>query len=810
MTHNFSELQMNHDVNAAVTDLMDPDDRDNNTSGNPHMNDILALRMHRRYVLKGGVGAMTMAGLGTLGLAACGGSGSDDPIVANQTQPLADAVLGFTAVAKATTDRVTVPAGYTATVIYATGDTLDVGADYKNDGTEGNFARRAGDHHDGMHFFGLTGTGTASTTTNDRALLVMNHENISGTVQFMHANGQTNATGTAPRPESEVVKEIEAHGVSIIELTKTNGKFGYVKGSTFNRRITAATPMELTGPVRGTDFVKTVFSPAGTQTRGTVNNCGNGYTPWGTYLTAEENWAGYFIRGADTAVRTAKDNTALLRNGIRPPVAPATTASGFAHQRWSSVVPADAASTDFSRWNITADATKPANGTGDFRNAANTFGYIVEIDPYSPSSVPAKRTALGRRANEGAWPSLAVVGRPLAFYMGCDSRGEYIYKFVSKKLWVEADANSANRMATGASYMDEGTIYGARFNADGTGTWVKCDLSNPLVAAGVLASTQNPDGYKFESLADICVNTRLAAGAAGATRMDRPEWTAVNPRTGEIYITCTENPDRGNTAAVSGNNVPNPDLDAANPRYWADSKGITSQNSTAIATQRGNVNGHIMRIREMGDNAAAESFTWDIYLFGAQAVADAGFDNVNWQANVNLSKLSPLNDLSKPDGCWFSKASGILWIETDDNTFTDQSNAMLLAAVPGTTGDGGSRTVVNLPDGSPNRTVTANKSVVTYAGKPMNDTIFKRFMTAPTGAEITGVAESPDGKALFVNVQHPGENTTAAGFTAGIFESNWPANGSGLTAAYGAGGASGRPRSATVMITKNDGGIIGL
>ena len=307
---------MNLDTNHAMTDLMDPDDRDNNTSGNPHLNDVLALRMHRRHVLKGGVGAMTMAGLGTLGLTACGG-GSDSP--AATPGP----VLNFSAVAIATTDRVTVPAGYTATVIYALGDSIDATvSDYKNDGTDGNFARRSGDHHDGIHFFGLTATGTPSNTSNDRALLVMNHENISGTVQFMHATGQTNATGTSPRPESEVIKEIEAHGVSVVEIAKTNGKFAYVKGSTFNRRITASTPMELTGPVRGTDFVKTLYSPTGTQTRGTVNNCGNGYTPWGTYLTAEENWAGYFLRGADTDVRTAKDNAALLRNGITAPVPP--------------------------------------------------------------------------------------------------------------------------------------------------------------------------------------------------------------------------------------------------------------------------------------------------------------------------------------------------------------------------------------------------------------------------------------------------------------------------------------------------------
>ena len=804
--------------------MIDPDDLENNTSGNPSLHDVLAARMHRRYVLKGGVSAMTMAGLGTLGLSACGG-GSDDtpaPVAAAPVQP-AGVVLGFQAVNKAKLDRVTVPAGYTATVIYATGDPIDSTVpDYLNNGTQDNFARRSGDHHDGMHFFGLSATGTPSTTTNDRALLVMNHENISGTVQFMHATGQTNLpldslgrpisplpAGTGPRPEAEVVKEIEAHGVSIIELGKTAGKFGYLKTSTFNRRITGSTLMELTGPARGSVFTKTVFSPAGTQTRGTINNCGNGYTPWGTYLAAEENWAGYFLRGADATVRTQKDNTALLRNGIRP------SSSGFAHNRWASVVPAAAGSTDFSRWDITADPASPADGTSDFRNAANTFGYIVEIDPYNASSVPAKRTALGRRANEGAWPSLAVVGRPLAFYMGCDSRGEYIYKFVSKKLWVAADANRADRMNVGAEYMDEGTIYAAKFNATGTGNWVKLDLSNPDIVAGVSVSTQNPAGYKFDSLADICVNTRLAGGAAGATRMDRPEWTAVNPKNGEIYITMTENPDRGNTTTTSGNNIPNPDVDAANPRYWLDSKGVSSQNATAVAAQRGNVNGHIVRIREDGDTAAAETFKWDIFLFGAQAKADAGLDDVNYQANVNLSGLTDFNDLSKPDGCWFSKASGILWIETDDNTYTDVTNAMLLAAVPGTQGDGGPITVVNKGSGKPvpagGTASTTDVSVPTFIGKKMTDVTFKRFLTAPTGAEVTGVAESPDGKVLFVNIQHPGENTSAANFTAGIFESNWPGTTvGGLAAPYGAGGASARPRSATVMITKDDGGIIGL
>ncbi len=787
---------MTFENNSQELSHIDPDDLENNTSGNPSLHDVLALRLHRRHVLKGGVGAMTMAGLGTLGLSACStmsGAGSAEP------------VLGFKAVNKSLMDRVTVPEGYTATVIYATGDPLDATVgDYKNDGTDGNFARRAGEHHDGMYYFGMGADGKRDNSSLDRALLVVNHENISGTVKFMHTAGQTNiAANSGARPETEAIKEIEAQGVSIVELRKANGKYNYVKSSTFNRRITGTTPMDIAGPARGSAYMKTLFSPAGTQSRGTVNNCAHGATPWGTYLTCEENWAGYFIRTNDSAVRTQRDNSALLRNGIRP------GAAGFAHHRWASVVATDSTNTQFKRWDCSADATKAADGTGDFRNEANTYGYVVEIDPFNPTSVPVKRTGLGRRANEGAEPSIAKPGQPLAFYIGCDSRGEYVYKFVSKKLWQAGDANRNDRMNVGAEYMNEGTLYAARYNANGTGVWVKLDMSNPDVAAGVPVSALNPAGYKFENQADICVNTRLAADAAKATRMDRPEWTAVNPKNGEIYITMTENPDRGSTATTSRNNFTDPDLDAANPRYWADPKGVSSQNAAAVPAQRGNVNGHIVRMREDGDTAGATSFKWDIFLFGAQAVADAGIDNVNWQKNVNLSGLSPLNDLSKPDGCWFAPSSGILWIQTDDNTYTDQSTCMLLAAVPGKLGDGGPITILNKADGSPNRTVTEDKTITTYMGRKMTDVTFRRFLTAPVGAEVTGLTESPDGKALFVNIQHPGENTTNAQFTTKIFESNWPGNGLG-TAAYGPGGASARPRSATIVITKNDGGVIGL
>jgi uncharacterized protein len=785
---------------------VDPDDLDNNPSTAPHLNDLVAARLNRRHVIQGGVGALAMAGLGGMAVAAPAGAAA--PTVKSGTPAT---FLDFAPVAKSTADGLVVAAGYSATVIYATGDALDPSLpDYAGDGSETDYARRAGDHHDGMNFFGLRPRlDVRDPASSERGILAVNHENISGTAQFLHPQGETNlSTSAGPRPEAEVVKEQEAHGVSLVELRKQGGTFAQQKASRYNRRITARTPVDLSGPVKGSAYVKTKFSPTGSSARGTLNNCGHGVTPWGTYLTCEENWAGYFKRDAgDDTKRSQRENTQLLRNGIRP------NSEGFAHRRWASVVPADPASTDYARFNC---SVLGATATDDFRNEHNTFGYVVEIDPYDSLAAPKKRTAMGRRANEGCWSSLPLPGRPLAFYIGCDSRNEYVYKYVTAARWNPADARRGGLQA-GDKYLDRGTIFTAVFNADGTGRWEPLTLDNPKVAAGVPVSSYNPEGYSFESLADICVNTRLAAGAAGATRMDRPEWTAVNPFNGEIYITMTENPDRGNTG-LSNNNVPNPPLDAANPRYWADPKGATSQ-GPAVAAQRGNVNGHIVRIREDGDDAASLSFRWDIFLFGAQAVADAGFDDVNYQANVNLSGLSAVNDLSKPDGCWFSHVTGILYIETDDNTFTDQTNAQLLAVIPGRQGDGGAVDVVNKADGSPDAAVRAAGLPVTQrtqVGRKLTDATFKRLLVAPRGAEITGLTETPDGKALFVNIQHPGENTGRSGAVpasvaltpatpSGPFESNWPGN-----AGYGPGGAAARPRSATVVITRDDGGVIGF
>jgi secreted PhoX family phosphatase len=254
------------------------------------------------------------------------------------------------------------------------------------------------------------------------------------------------------------------------------------------------------------------------------------------------------------------------------------------------------------------------------------------------------------------------------------------------------------------------------------------------------------------------VNTRIAADAAGATKMDRPEWTAVNPTNGDIYCTLTNNNAANRTPA---------NADAANPRAYGSG---------------GNANGHIIRLREGGSLGSATTFTWDVYLFGSPATADA--------ATVNLSGLTADNDFSSPDGIWFDK-QGVCWIQTDDSAYTGTTNCMMLAAIPGGVGDGGSRTVANSVTVSG---VTTTGTATTRIGAAPGAANLRRFLVGPKGCEITGIAMTPDLKTLFVNIQHPGESGTLA-----TLQSSWPS----------AAGSNARPRSATVVITKDDGGTVG-
>jgi secreted PhoX family phosphatase len=349
----------------------------------------------------------------------------------------------------------------------------------------------------------------------------MNHEAL--TDQFLHAAGVT----ANPRPAAEADKEIPAHGVSIVEVRKGAASSPTTRRLQLQPPCHAADARCRSGVARGNALMKTKFSTTGNDCRGTINNCGTGYTPWGTFLTGEENWAGYFTRSAtdDTARggAAAKSVVSLRRYG---------RAQGAASRHgWET------AGTDdkYARWNISQTGTS-ADGSDDYRNELNTFGYIVEIDPYDKTQAIRKRTSLGRFAHESAAFGKLTAGKPLAVYMGDDSRGEYIYKFVSATSWDAADASPANRITTGDKYLDNGKLYVAKFNADGTGQWIELSLATAAIA--------NYTTYKFADNADVVVNARLAADAVGATKMDRPEWCAVHPTTGEIYYALTNNSNR--------------------------------------------------------------------------------------------------------------------------------------------------------------------------------------------------------------------------------------------------------------------------
>ncbi|SFF44781.1 hypothetical protein SAMN04488120_104189 [Fontimonas thermophila] len=697
---------------------------DSNPSTNPSFASILLRRLDRRQLLKGSVAAASAGLLGPFMLTGCGDDGS--PSVPTRPQ-----TLGFDAVPKSLEDRVIVPQGYSARVLYALGDPIapDL-SDYANDGSDdGHWDRRAGDHHDAMAYYPLP----RGSTRSDRGLLAINHEEI--TEAYLHANGPT-VFADGSRPLAEVVKEQYAIGVSVIEVARSGGQWQVVRNSPFNKRWHVNSPMEIRGPARGSALLITPLSPTGETTYGTINNCGHGVTPWGTYLTNEENFFAYF-----TLDDAASDTPELARYGIR---------SGtrlFNYKDWDRAQNTGPLQRRFNA------SRRGASAAEDFRNEPHHFGYVVEIDPYNPNATPRKRSALGRFSHEGAWFAPAVAGQPLVCYSGDDARNEYIYKFVSAANWDPADATRGG-LDVGDKYLDAGTLYAAKFNEDGTGEWLPLTPDNPALA-GMTA-------------AEIAVFTRIAADRAGATRMDRPEWGAVNPANGEVYFTLTNSSSSSNGRGQGGSG--SQPRNAANPRSYAP--------DGSLSQARGNLNGHIIRWRETGANR----FVWDIYLFGARA----SYTN----PQVNVSALDDSNDFSSPDGLWFDRR-GLLWIQTDDGAYTDTTNCMMLAALPGTVGDGGP-VVIGGADG---------RSVTTYAGAVPGDRL-RRFLVGVPGCEITGVELTPDAKTMFVNIQHPGEDGNLENF-----QSNWPHPSGDATQPALSGQ---RPRTATIVITRDDGGEIGL
>jgi secreted PhoX family phosphatase len=669
----------------------------NNDSPNAHFADVLQQRISRRGILAGSLGAAVAA---TLGSALPFRQARANGLAPTETS----LSLGFTAVPPTRSDTATLPDGYQAQVLIPWGEPITGSypaykANGRNKGREQE--QQVGSHHDGMHYFPF------DDDPNGHGLLVVNHEYVD--VNVLHANGPTINRGNDPaddeRPDDEVRKEIAAHGVSVVEIQRdpATGVWGVVQGS-YNRRITADTTMLIRGPVRKSDLVKTKFSPGGGSTRGTINNCANGYTPWGTYLTCEENWAGYFV---NKGVRPREQT----RYGV------ATVSSRY---EWDK---AASRRDRYVRFNCTPTG---ADATQDYRNEPNGQGWIVEIDPFDPTSVPKKRTALGRFAHEGCWYAPPNEGEPMVFYMGDDAQNEYIYKFVTKARYSSIIARSNN-------ILDAGRLYVARFNADGSGDWLLLDVDDPAFQAAALAA-----GVTFADQADVLVNTRLAADVVGATKMDRPEWGAVHPETREVYFTLTNNSGR---AAGS--------VDASNPRGP-------------------NPYGHIVRWNERRGRPWATSFQWDLFVLSgpeadSQVLPALGGPALN-QDNIHAS----------PDGLWFDKF-GTLWIQTD------MSGSQQSAGPFGANG--------------------------MLAANPLTGEI-KRFLVGPNDQETTGIAATPDGKTLFVNFQHPGDRSAPGSFT-----SNWPDSGN-VFAHPGdpeviADPSGPRPRSATIVVTREDGGIVG-
>ena len=572
-----------------------------NKSNNPTFDSVLEKRVSRRGLLQSGSAMAALGMMSSFGLSACSSS--------SKKSGAKTATLGFESINGSKTDAVAIPEGYRASILAPWGTPLnDDAAEWKDDGsnTPQDQLNSVGMHHDGMRYFPIDGS-------SDDGLLVINHEYIDE--DALHPNGQTMDAETGKRTiADEVRKEIYAHGVTVVRITRTNGTWQVIKNDAYNKRFTGATEMEIAGPLAGDPALITKFSPDGTSARGTLNNCGNGYTPWGTYLTCEENWPDYFTNRAE-----------LTESQERIGVSNGNTRYG-----WDEVA-GDASETndEFARFDTTPSGD---SAVMDYRNESNGHGYIVEIDPYSPNAMAVKRTGLGRFRHEGCVPGLVQEGQPVVFYSGHDARFEYIYKFVSDAVWDPADATPSNRLATGAKYMDQGTLYVGQFNADGSGKWIPLTLTT-ATESGTLADL-------FASEAEIILNTAGAGDAVQATPMDRPEWTAVDPITGTVYLTLTNNTSRTE------------DTNAANPRL-------------------NNKFGHIIRWDE-GDSVT--EFTWDIFVFGAPA---------NGLVDENLSGLSDLNQFASPDGLVFDER-GILWIQTDNGAseLTEETNDQMLAIIP--------------------------------------------------------------------------------------------------------------------------------
>ena len=559
--------------------------------------------------------------------------------------------FAFTPIDIGTDLTVHVPQGYSWAPLVKWGQPLFSDApefDSATGGTSASSERTFGENTDGIELFDIDG----------HEVIAVNHEYANLDLQL-----PTNADEGMPASADDVLKLQNVQGITVMEVAKGPDGWAPVVDSPFNRRITHNTPMTLSGPAAGHALLQTAADPTGTQVLGTMNNCGAGRTPWGTYLTCEENFNGYFgSTTPDAALPEGFDRYGISAEGR------------YAYEKFDA------------RFDI---AMNP--------NEANRHGYIVEINPADPASIPVKHTALGRFKHENAAMTVAGDGR-VVVYMGDDERGEFLYKWVSTGTYVAGGDT--------AGLLEEGQLYAAKFEPDASGAWI--------------ALTPEATGM---DAAMIAIHTRQAASAVGATTMDRPEWVAINPVAAEAYCCLTNNSKRAADAMNGGGDDMKPVANSPNPRAE-------------------NEYGQIVRWYPDAQDHASETFTWDLFVMAGNPV-------VHTDAYAGSANVTAGNMFNSPDGMMFDSA-GLLWIQTDG----DDSNA------DGFAGMGNNQMLV---------------------GDPLSGEI-ARFMTGPTGCEVTGLTWSSDKRTMFVGIQHPG----------GSFP-----DGEGL------------PRSTIVAIWRDDAAVIG-
>ncbi|MFV0513910.1 MAG: PhoX family protein [Jhaorihella sp.] len=474
------------DIDAVNTSADDWDEQNFPRPISNEFDEVVERAISRRGFL-GGVLAFG-SGAAAMGTGLLGSTSAKAQVAASR--------FAFTPIDIQTDFDVHVPEGYNWKVLARWGDPLmpeAEGYDITEGGPVAGSDMVFGENTDGMESFTYQG----------HELIAINHE---------YTNRGTNlpaAQDGAPVSADDVRKLQNLQGVAVMEIRETEDGWSIVTDSPFNRRIHHNTPMTIAGPAGGHDLFKTEADPTGTESLGTFNNCGSGKTPWGTYLTCEENFNGYF-----GSTESAQDQK------------PTRLDEGYARYG----IGADGWGYDYHKWDARFDISKNPN-------EPHRAGWVVEIDPTDPASTPVKHTGLGRFKHENAEVVLAPDGR-VVVYMGDDERGEFLYRFVSNGSYQPGGSTEG--------LLDDGTLYVAKFNDDQTGEW--------------LALTPETTGME---VAEILIFARMAGSAVGATTMDRPEWISANPHAVEAYCCLTNNKNRGVKPNAGGDDTP---VNGPNPR----------------------------------------------------------------------------------------------------------------------------------------------------------------------------------------------------------------------------------------------------